>query len=308
MATQITAAMVKELREATGAGMMDTKNALTEAQGNMEEATKILRKKGLAAAGKKAGRVTAEGVVQAHVSGNTGVLVEVNCETDFVGRNENFRNFAGEVSKVIVQSKSTSVEQLLNEKWPGKNETVQQRVAEMIATIKENITIRRFVRYEAPANASLGTYIHGGGKIGVMVELLAQSGAKSSKLEDVAKDIAMHVAAAEPRFLSRNDVTQKDLDTEREIARDAAAKSGKPENIVEKMVSGKMDKFYGEACLLEQPYIRDDKSTVTQYLDKQGKEAGCKYAVTRFTRYKLGEGIEKKGGDDFASEVAAALR
>jgi elongation factor Ts len=306
--TQITAAMVKELREATGAGMMDTKNALTEAQGNMEEATKILRKKGLAAAGKKAGRVTAEGTVQAHVSGNTGVLVEVNCETDFVGRNENFRNFASEVSKVIVQSKATTVEQLLNEKWPGKSETVQQRVAEMIGSIKENITIRRFVRYEAPANSSIGTYIHGGGKIGVIVELAAQTGQKTSKLEDVAKDIAMHVAAAEPRFLSRNDVTQKDLDTEREIARDAAAKSGKPENIVEKMVSGKMDKFYGEACLLEQPYIRDDKSTVTQYLDKQGKEAGCKYVVTRFTRYKLGEGIEKKGGDDFAAEVAAALR
>jgi elongation factor Ts len=305
--TQITAAMVKELREATGAGMMDTKNALTEAQGNMEEATKILRKKGLAAAGKKAGRVTAEGVVQAHVSGNTGVLVEVNCETDFVGRNENFRNFAGEVSKVIVQSKATSVEQLLGEKWPGKSETVQQRVAEMIASIKENITVRRFVRYEAPANASLGTYIHGGGKIGVIVELLAQSGTKSSKLEDVAKDIAMHVAAAEPRFLARTDVTQKDLDTEREIARDAAAKSGKPENIVEKMVTGKMDKFYGEACLLEQPYIRDDKSTVTQYLDRQGKEAGCKYVLTRFTRYKLGEGIEKKN-DDFAAEVASYMK
>ena len=140
--------MVKELREATGAGMMDAKNALTEAQGNMEEATKILRKKGLAAAGKKAGRVTAEGAVQAHVSGNTGVLVEVNCETDFVGRNETFRNFATEVSKVIVQSKATTVEQLLNENWPGKPETVQQRVAEMIASIKENITIRRFTRYK----------------------------------------------------------------------------------------------------------------------------------------------------------------
>jgi len=307
MATQITAAMVKELREATGAGMMDAKNALTEAQGNMEEATKILRKKGLAAAGKKAGRVTAEGAVQAHVSGNTGVLVEVNCETDFVGRNETFRNFATEVSKVIVQSKATTVEQLLNENWPGKPETVQQRVAEMIASIKENITIRRFVRYEAPANASIGTYIHGGGKIGVIVELLAQSGAKSSKLEDVARDIAMHIAAAEPRFLSRNDVTQKDLDTEKEIARDAAIKSGKPENIVEKMVTGKMEKFYGEACLLEQPYIRDDKSTVTQYLDKQGKEAGCKYVITRFTRYKLGEGIEKKQ-DDFAAEVASYMK
>ncbi len=299
--------MVKALRDATGAGMMDAKSALTEAQGNMEEATKILRKKGLAAAGKKAGRVTAEGAVQAHVSGNTGVLVEVNCETDFVGRNETFRNFATEVSKVILQSKATTVEQLLNEEWPGKNETVQQRVAEMIASIKENITIRRFVRYDAPANASIGTYIHGGGKIGVIVELAAQSGTKSSKLEDVARDIAMHIAAAEPRFLSRNDVTQKDLDTEKEIARDAALKSGKPENIVEKMVTGKMEKFYGEACLLEQPYIRDDKSTVTQYLDKQGKEAGCKYAITRFTRYKLGEGIEKKQ-DDFAAEVASYMK
>ena len=305
--TQITAAMVKELREATGAGMMDTKNALTEAQGNMEEATKILRKKGLAAAGKKAGRVTAEGVVQAYVAGNTGVLVEVNCETDFVGRNENFRNFATEVAKVIAQSKAKSVAELLNEKWPGSNETVSQKIAEMIGSIKENITVRRFAKYDAAPNAALGTYIHGGGKIGVMVELMAQTGSKPDKLNEVARDISMHVAAAEPRFLSRTDVTQKDLDTEREIARDAAAKSGKPENIVEKMVTGKMEKFYGEACLLEQPYIRDDKSTVTQYLDKQGKEAGCKYVVTRFTRFKLGEGIEKKS-DDFAAEVASYMK
>ncbi len=303
---KITAAMVKALREATGAGMMDSKNALTEANGNFEEATKILRKKGLAAAGKKAGRITAEGVVQAHVSGNTGVLVEVNCETDFVGRNEQFRGFAADVAKVIAQSKANSVEQLLNEKWPGSKDPVSQKIAEKIASIKENITIRRFAKYEAAPNAALGTYIHGGGKIGVMVELVAQSGTRSGQLDEVAKDIAMHIAALEPRFLSRNDVTQKDLDTEREIARDAALKSGKPENIVEKMVTGKMDKFYSEACLLEQPYIRDDKSTVTQYLQKQGKEAGCMYVVTRYTRYKLGEGIEKRG-DDFASEVAAAL-
>ncbi|HEV8658496.1 MAG TPA: translation elongation factor Ts [Thermoanaerobaculia bacterium] len=304
--TQITAAMVKALREATGAGMMDAKNALIEAKGNMEEAIKILRKKGLAAATKKAGRITAEGVVQAYVSGNTGVLVEVNCETDFVGRNESFRNFAVDVAKVIAQSKATSVEPLLNEKWPGSSETISQKVSEKIASIKENITIRRFAKYEAAPNAAIGTYIHGGGKIGVMVELVAQSGSKSGKLDEVARGIAMHVAAAEPRFLSRNDVTQKDLETEREIARDAALKSGKPENIVEKMVTGKMEKFYGEACLLEQPYIRDDKSTVTQYLQKQGKESGCTYIVTRFTRYKLGEGIEKRG-DDFAREVAAAL-
>ena len=297
-APQITAAMVKALRDATGAGMMDVKAALTEAQGNVEEATKILRKKGLAAASKKAGRVTAEGTVQTLVEGNVGVMVEVNCETDFVGRNENFRNFAAEVAGIIAKSKANTVDELNAEKWPGSDETLGQKTAEMIGSIKENITIRRFVKYEAPANAALGSYIHGGGKIGVIVELVGDA----SKGAEVARDVAMHVAAAEPRFLRREDVTEKDLETEREIARDAAMKSGKPENIVEKMVTGKMDKFYGEACLLEQPYIRDDKATVSQHLAKQGKEHGCNYVVTRFERYKLGEGIEKKG-DDFVAEV-----
>jgi elongation factor Ts len=295
---QITAAMVKALRDATGAGMMDVKSALTEAHGNVEEATKILRKKGLAAASKKAGRVTAEGTVQTLVEGNVGVMVEVNCETDFVGRNENFRSFAAEIAKVIAGSKATSVDELNAETWPGSTETVGHKTAEMIGSIKENISIRRFVRYEAPAGASIGTYIHGGGKIGVMVELVGSD----DKGAEVARDVAMHVAAAEPRFLRREDVTEKDLDTEREIARDAALKSGKPENIVEKMVTGKIDKFYGEACLLEQPYIRDDKATVSQHLAKQGKEHGCSYVVTRFERYKLGEGIEKRG-DDFVAEV-----
>jgi len=294
---QITAAMVKALRDATGAGMMDVKAALTEAQGNVEEATKILRKKGLAAASKKAGRVTAEGTVQTLVDGNVGVMVEVNCETDFVGRNENFRAFAADVAKIIARSKATTVDELNAEKLDS-GETVAQKTAEMIGSIKENITIRRFVRYEAAPGAVIGTYIHGGGKIGVIVELVGSD----AKGGEVARDVAMHVAAAEPRFLRREDVTQKDLDTEREIARDAAAKSGKPENIVEKMVTGKMEKFYGEACLLEQPYIRDDKATVSQHLAKQGKDHGCDYVVTRFERYKLGEGIEKRG-DDFVAEV-----
>jgi elongation factor Ts len=276
---------------------MDVKAALTEAQGNVEEATKILRKKGLAAASKKAGRVTAEGTVQTLVDGNVGVMVEVNCETDFVGRNENFRAFAADVAKIIAKSKATTVDEL-NAETVDSGETVAHKTAEMIAAIKENITIRRFVRYEAAPGAVIGTYIHGGGKIGVIVELVGSD----AKGAEVARDVAMHVAAAEPRFLRREDVTQKDLDTEREIARDAAAKSGKPENIVEKMVSGKMEKFYGEACLLEQPYIRDDKATVSQHLAKQGKEHGCNYVVTRFERYKLGEGIEKKG-DDFVAEV-----
>ena len=301
--------LIKKLREQTGAGFADVKNALAEANGNMEEATKILRKKGLAAASKKAGRVTSEGAVQAYVDGNVGVLVEVNCETDFVGRNENFRNFATEVAKVIAGSKAATLEELLAEPWPQdpEGQTVAQKVASMVGSIKENITIRRFARYEAPANATIGTYIHAGGKVGVMVELVANSGEKTDKMAEVAKDVAMHVAAAEPRFVNREDVTQKDLDTEREIARDQAAKSGKPENIVEKMVTGKMEKFYAEACLLEQPYIKDDKQSVADYLKSSGKTAGCAYTVTRFTRYKLGEGIEKKS-DDFAAEVASYMK
>jgi elongation factor Ts len=232
------------------------------------------------------------------------VLVEVNCETDFVGRNENFRKFAEDVAKAVAQSGAQNVEDFLNETWPGSDETVSQKVAEQIASIKENIAIRRFAKYQSPQEAVIGTYIHGGGKIGVMVEV---TGNGQSVTAEVAKDIAMHIAAAEPRFLRREDVTEKDLDTEREIARDAAAKSGKPENIVEKMVQGKMEKFYGEACLLEQPYIRDDKSTVTQYLQRRGKESGCEFVVTRFTRYKLGEGIEKRG-DDFAAEVMSFMK
>ena len=305
--SNVTPAMIKQLREQTGAGLMDVKAALTEADGNMEEATKILRKKGLAAASKKAGRVTSEGAVQAHVEGNVGVLVEVNCETDFVGRNENFRNFAAEVAKVIATSKADSVEELLAKPWPGDADglTVGLKVASMVGSIKENITVRRFARYESPENATVGTYIHAGGKVGVMVELVANAAAKPADMAAVARDVAMHIAAAEPRFVGREDVTQKDLDTEREIAREQAAKSGKPENIVEKMVSGKMEKFFAEACLLEQPYIRDDKQSVADYLKASGKSSACAYSVTRFTRYKLGEGIEKPQGPDFAAEVAS---
>jgi elongation factor Ts len=307
--TQITGAMVKDLRERTGAGMMDVKNALTEANGDMDEATKILRKKGLAAAGKKAGRVTAEGAVVAYVDGDTGVLVEVNCETDFVGRNESFQGFARNVARVIAASKAKTVDDLLNEPWPGDADglTVGQKVAETIGSIKENITVRRFERYNAAPNASIGTYIHAGGKIGVMAELITEQGVKGERANELAKEVSMHIAAAEPRFLRREDVTEKDLDTEREIAREQALKSGKPEAIVEKMVTGKMEKFYGEACLLEQPYIRDDKSTVAQYVAKQAKEHGCAYTVTRFVRFKLGEGIEKRG-DDFAAEVASFIK
>ncbi|HEU4521091.1 MAG TPA: translation elongation factor Ts, partial [Thermoanaerobaculia bacterium] len=210
--------MIKQLREQTGAGFGDVKNALTEANGDMEQAVVILRKKGLAAAGKKAGRITAEGTIAARVDGSNGVLVEVNCETDFVGRNEIFQKFAAEVAGAIAQSNASTVEEFLAENWPGTSEPVSQKVAEQIASIKENISIRRFARYQAPANARIGTYIHGGGKIGVMVEVTAEGCENNTVVDEVAKDVAMHIAAAEPRFLRREDVTQKDLDTEREIA------------------------------------------------------------------------------------------
>src|SRR5262249_38041176 len=224
-------------------------------------------------------------------------LVEINCETDFVARTDQFRQFVDDVAQLIAKSKAKTVEELANEPWNG--ETVAQKTQGVIAKIGENVTIRRFARYEAAQGASIASYIHAGGKIGVMVELVAN--AKGDRGAEVARDVAMHIAAAEPRFIRREDVTQKDLDTEREIARDAAAKSGKPANIVEKMVSGKLEKFYGEACLLEQPYIRDDKKSVSEYLASSGKEHGCAYTVTRFARFKLGEGIEKKA-DDFAAE------
>src|SRR5260370_33829397 len=231
---QITAAMVKQLRDQTGAGMMDVKRALTEASGNMEEATKILRKKGLAAATKKAGRITSEGAVHAYTGGNIGVLVEVNCETDFVARTDQFRVFLDDLAKMIAKSKSTTVAELNNETCNG--EPVAQRNANVIAKIGENVTIRRFVRYEAAPNAAIGTYIHAGGKIGVMAELVAND--KGDRTAEVARDVAMHIAAAEPRFIRREDVTQKDLDTEREIARDHALNAGKTEDILDQMGTG----------------------------------------------------------------------
>ena len=301
---EITAAMVKALRDETGAGMMDVKKALTEAAGDQEEARKILRKKGLASAAKKAGRVASEGAVHAYTAGNTGVLVEVNCETDFVARTDQFRSFVDEIAKLIAKSKSTTVEQLANEQWNG--ETVAHKTQALIASIGENVTIRRFAHFEAPQGGTIGSYIHAGGKVGVMLELVAND--NGGRTAEVARDVAMHIAASEPRFIGRDQVTQKDLDTEREIARDQAAKSGKPENIVEKMVTGKMEKFYGETCLLEQPYIRNDKQSVGDYLKASGKESNCAYTVTRFVRYKLGEGIEKRGGDDFASEVMSYIK
>jgi elongation factor Ts len=300
----ITAAQVKELRDKTGAGMMQCKSALVEANGNIEEAVLILRKKGLAAASKKAGRIAAEGLVHITVEDNTGIMVEVNCETDFVAQTDEFKDLAAGIAALVKSESPESVEALVELKWPGDPDghTVAQYISGKIAKIGENITVRRFVRFDASENSGLGSYVHGNGKIGVMVEVSSDKAVDASSA--LAKDISMHVAAADPRFLRRDEVTDSVLEAEREVARDQALKSGKPEAVVEKIVSGKMDKFYGETVLLEQAYIRDDKMTVQKVVDQAAKDAGAKLDVARFVRFKLGEGIEKKE-NDFAAEVMA---
>jgi elongation factor Ts len=301
---EITASMVKELREKTGAGMMQCKQALTEAGGDIDEAIKVLRKKGLAAAGKKAGRATTEGAVEAHTTASAAVLIEVNCETDFVSKNEDFRDLVGTLARMIVSEGIDDREVLLEQKYPGDPEghTVEQMISMKIAKIGENLSVRRFERMEAGDGEVFGSYIHSGGRVGVLVKMKVDGGDKGA-WQDTARQVAMHAAALDPRFTRRDEVTQKDLDTEKEIAREQALKSGKPEDLVDKIVSGKMEKFYGESVLLEQPFVRDDKVTVEGFIERQGKNIGGTGEVVRFVRYKLGEGLEKKA-DDFAAEVA----
>lgn len=303
---EITAALVKELRDQTGAGFGECKAALTEAGGNLEEAVKVLRKRGLAAAGKKSGRITSEGLVHAHVDGAKGVVVEVNCETDFVAQTDEFKTFVRDVAKIIESNDASTVEAVNELKWPGDAEghTVAQVISTKIAKIGENISIRRFERFNAGASEVLGSYIHGNGKIGVVAQLTVDKAEGRATAESLAREIAMHAAAAEPRFVRREQVTEQDLAIEKEIARDQALKSGKPEAVVEKIVTGKMEKFYGEAVLLEQPFVRDDKITITQLLKQKGKEAGAALDVVHFVRYRLGEGLQKRS-DDFAAEVMA---
>lgn len=301
---EITAAMVKELREKSGAGMMDCKTALVEAGGNFEEALKILRKKGLAAASKRAGRTATEGLVQALVRGKTGVLLELNSETDFVAQNAEFKMLAEKLAELLIASKAQDVESFLKEKWPQDPEgrDVGGVIAGVVATIKENIALRRLVRYQAGPSGVVASYIHANNKIGVLVEL---EGPAAGSSETVAREVAMHIAAADPRFLRREDVSEKDLATEREIAREQALKTGKPEHVVEKIVAGKIEKFYGDTVLLEQPYIRDDKLSVSQVLAQRGKDAGAAFTVKRFARFKVGEGVVKPPPSDFAAEVMA---
>ena len=289
---KITASMVKDLRTKTGAGMMDCKKALVEAEGDMEKAVDILREKGLSKAAKKASRVAAEGAVVSAISadGKTGTIVEVNCETDFVGGNDAFRALASSIAQQILDTNPPDVEALLATEMNGK--TVKDTVTEAVAKIGENISIRRFVRYESQ-EGQVYSYIHGGGKIGVLVEL------KGGDAE-LGKDIAMQIAAANPSYLDRTQVPQAEVDHEKEVLAVEARNEGKPEKIIEKMVMGRINKFYKEVCLVDQEFIKDGDLTISKLLKSKKAEA------VRFARFQLGEGIEKKQ-DDLAAEVAKQL-
>lgn len=287
---QITPAMVKNLREKTGAGMMDCKKALAETNGDEKAAVDWLREKGIAKAAKKSGRIAAEGAVAAYVSDDSkiGVLIEINCETDFAANNENFRGLEDKIAQHIAKAAPKDIDALNASKIGGK--TVEELITEATATIGEKISIRRFVRYETKGRIT--SYIHMGGKIGVLVEM-------DGGEEQLGKDIAMQIAAASPLAVDRTGVAAEDLEHEKEVLRKQALEEGKPAKIVEKMVEGRINKYYKEVCLIEQIFVKDSEKTVKDVLK------GVK--VLQFTRYQLGEGIEKKQ-EDFAAEVAAQIK
>jgi elongation factor Ts len=301
----ITAKMVGDLRAKTGAGMMDCKKALTEAAGDMEQAIDLLRKKGLSAAAKKSGRVAAEGMVAAVSNGNSGALAEVNSETDFVAKNEAFQAFANGVVDVVLSQSPADVETLKGLDFPGSGRNVAEELTHQIATIGENMNIRRFVRLESSSGVT-ASYIHGAGKIGVLVQLDADK-ADDPKVAETARMLSMHVAAANPQYLSRNDVPSEVVEREKDIMRAKALESGKPENIVEKIIEGQINKFFGESCLLEQVYVIDTDQKVGKVVEALAKEIGGQVTLAAYSRFQLGEGIEKKE-DDFAAEVASMTK
>ena len=305
---EITASLVKELREKTGAGMMDCKKALTQSGGDLEVAVDWLRKSGLAAAAKKAGRVASEGLVGVAASGTGGAVVEVNAETDFVARNETFQDYVVAAAKLAIAAKG-DIEKLKSAAYPGTGKSVSAQLTDLIATIGENMNLRRTAALEVKAGV-VSTYVHsavkpGLGKIGVLVAL--ESTAPTAKLEALGKQLAMHVAAANPQALDRTGVSAADLAREKDILSEQARASGKAEAIIDKMVEGRLRKYYEDVCLLEQVFVIDGESKVSAVVEKAAKDLGTPIKVTGFVRIALGEGIDKEE-KDFASEVAAVLK
>jgi elongation factor Ts len=308
---QITAQMVKDLREKTGAGMMDCKKALTET-GDFEAAVTYLREKGLAAAAKKAGRVASEGTVAICMKDNAAAMVELNCETDFVARNQDFQKLANDLAGqtlrsmcAVVQAGESQVnmELLGNEKFPDTGKSVSEVVTEKVATIGEKITVRRAVVLSQ--GNTHGSYIHSGGSIGAIVELQVGDASKASSetLKAMARDLAMHVAAANPGFLTRDQVDAATIESEKNIFRQQMLEMKKPENVMQKIIEGKMDKFFEENCFVEQKFVKDPDQSINKVVAQAASAAGTSISVVGYVRFKVGEGLEKKV-DDFAEEVA----
>ena len=307
----ITASMVKELREQTGAGMMDCKKALTETDGDFDKAIEFLREKGLATAQKKAGRIAAEGIVSTTIKDGDKVaaIVEVNAETDFVAKNEVFRTYVKEVVEQAADTESADIEAFKAEPWAlDTSVTVDEKLAAMIAKIGENMNIRRFEKIVSE-DGIVVSYIHAGGKIGVLVE--AKTDNASDTVKEALKNIAMQIAALNPKYVSTDEVPEDYKEHEKEIlmaqAKNDPKNANKPENIIEKMIAGRLSKELKEVCLLEQEYVKaENKETVAKYLEAVSKEVGSAVTLKRFIRFETGEGLEKKN-EDFAAEVAAQM-
>lgn len=286
------ASLIKELRDISGAGMMDCKKALEENGNDIKKATEWLREKGIAKAAKKAGRIAAEGLSTIIVEGNKAVIVEINCETDFVAKNEKFQNFLKEVAETILHSDAKTNEEALN--LPCKEGTLNDYVTNMTATIGEKISFRRFELIEKTDDQSFGEYIHMGGKISVLTLV---DGASS----EVAKDVSMHAAAMRPEYVKKEDVPTEELEKEKKILTEEAIKEGKPANIAEKIVMGRINKYYKEICLEEQDFVKDNSVTVSKYVANNGGK------IVKVVRFEVGEGLEKRQ-DNFAEEVAAQMQ
>ena len=302
----ITASMVKELREMTGAGMMDCKKALNETNGDMDAAIEFLRKNGQAKAEKKAGRIAAEGIVKAVVKDDkVAAIVEVNSETDFVAKNEEFQGFVDAVVNQVADSDAADMDAFMAEAWAADTtKTVKDALVEKVAVIGENLNIRRFEKIVT--DGCVVDYIHGGGRIGVLIE--AEADVVNDEIKKCLKNVAMQVAAMSPKYTSRAEVSQEYMDHEKEILLAAAKKENpeKPENIIEKMIIGRLNKELKEICLLDQAYVQDSDLTVAKYVEIVAKENNANVTVKRFVRFETGEGIEKKQ-EDFAAEVAAQM-
>ncbi|HAT36813.1 MAG TPA: elongation factor Ts [Rhodospirillaceae bacterium] len=301
----ISAGLVKELRDKTGAGMMDCKKALTETDGNVEEAVDWLRTKGLAAAAKKAGRVASEGLVGVVADGTTGAVIEVNSETDFVSRNEDFQKLVSTLTTIALENEG-DLAAINGTDYPGTGRSVEDEITQQIATIGENLSIRRADEVSV-GSGLVASYVHsalaeGLGKIGVLLAL--ESDGNAEKLAELGKQLAMHIAAARPEWVAKEDVSEEDQERERKVLREQAADSGKPPEIIEKMVDGRMRKYYEEVCLMEQTFVIDNETKISKVLKNAAGDIGGEVKVAGFIRYGLGEGIEKEESD-FAAEVAA---